>query len=234
VFDFLKQRSMQAEQMDNLDLSGTSINSTLDQLSHINKYLGNNKAVLSEIKKDILSSTGSLKIVDLGCGGGDLVLAIAKFAASHHKDVSLIGIDGNPHILEYAQNKSSAFSSVQYEVHDILADDFQLPVCDILISSHFMYHFSDAQLIAFLSNLKSCVRSKILISELQRSSISYVLFSILSRVLFFSSMIRKDGLTAISRSFRRSEIVAIFEKAGFSDYRVSWKWAFRYLVEVEV
>ncbi len=231
---WLTTRSTETEEMDNLDLSGEMLHQTLDGLSYINRLLGNTNATISLVKSSILNSDHPLTILDLGCGGGDNLRAIATWAYKNKHTVQLIGIDGNKNILAYAQSKNTKDISIQYDQADILAPSFQLPPCDLLISSHFIYHFSDADLVSFLKKSKQQISTKIIFSELRRSKLAYVLFKIGNLFLPFSKMVKEDGLKAIRRSFSKKELDAILVGAGFERFEVKRKFAFRWLVEVVV
>jgi len=226
----LSQRSSEKEQMDNFNLSGIELNKTLNGLFTINKYLGNTATTLKAVKKEILKAKKPLKIIDLGCGGGDNLRAIATWCKVNNKPVELLGIDGNLHILKYAENQNNPSSVIKYLNADILNSDFVLPTCDILISSHFMYHFSDTEIVEFLKKSKNSISTKIIFSELHRSPFAYLLFKIGAVFLPFSSIVKQDGLAAIRRAFNKKELMAILEKAEFTEYQINWKWAFRYLI----
>ncbi len=233
-FDFLVNRQFIAEEMDDFSLQGEKLESTLSSLSRINKYLGNSNSVIDCLKPIIRKSQKPLRIVDIGCGGGDLLREIADDVKASDLDISLIGIDGNANITSFAAKKHEIIPFLRFQTADILDEHFELPECDILISSHFMYHFTDLELSNFLLRQKHYVKSKIIISELQRSVISYRLFQLLGSVLFFPKMIMSDGLKAISRSFRKEELVQILHAGKVEKYTISWKWAFRYLVEIDL
>lgn len=234
MLGFLNNRQFISEEMDNFSLHGEALENTLNGLSNINRYLGNGKVMLNAIKPYIYTSNGIIRIVDLGCGGGDLLFALAKLAHNKGKEVQLIGIDGNPNIVSYLNEKNRQYPNLNFLQADILREDFKLPVCDILISTHFMYHFTDEDLIAFLAKHKSSIRDKVIISELERSKLSYVLFNLMARTLRFPRMILSDGLKAISRSFHKAELMNIIHKAGYTNFTISWKWAFRYLIEINL
>ncbi len=229
----LEKRSVQTEQMDDLSLSGERLTKTLDGLTVINKFFGNTNSTLDAVKRALSKSKHALKIIDLGCGGGDNLRAIEKWCNSQNIEVELLGIDGNENILEYARSKNGSSSSITYTQADILKLNFQLPKCDLLISSHFMYHFSDQELTNFLAKSKTQVTGKMFFSELERSTMAYFLFKVASPLLPFSSMVKQDGLLAIKRAFRKKELQDIIEKAGIASFQVRRKWAFRFLVEID-
>ena len=97
-----------------------------------------------------------------------------------------------------------------------------------------MYHFTDEQLILFLQKSKSNIRRKIIFSELERSKMAYILFKILSPLMPFSEMVKQDGLRALRRSFTKPELEEILQKSSIGTYNIQWKWAFRYLTEIEL
>lgn len=222
-------RSHTAEDLDNLELGGDRLENTLDGLSKINRWFGNSnqtlKAVQEQFQKHDIKT-----IVDLGCGGGDNLRAIAQWCQSQNLDVQFIGIDGNQHSLEYAQSKSAL--TIDFQQADILDPSFELPVCDLLISSHFIYHFKDEELVDFLTKAKTKVTKAIIFSELERSRVAYFLFTISG--LFFSRMIRSDGLKAIQRSFHKSELTRIIDAARIGTFTVQRKKWFRLLTTINL
>jgi|TARA_R110000737_G_scaffold50895_2_gene71976 2-polyprenyl-3-methyl-5-hydroxy-6-metoxy-1,4-benzoquinol methylase len=230
----LSVRSNQKEQMDNFELSGKELNETLSGLTFINKYLGNTAATFKAVKTEIAKAHQTLKILDLGCGGGDNLRAIAKWCSINNKSIELIGLDGNAHILEYAKKLNNKSLTIKYLQADILDSTFELPKCDILISSHFMYHFSDIELVQFLKKSNNKVSTKIIFSELKRSYLAYSLFKIGSILLPFSKIVMQDGLLAIKRAFTKKEITSILHQADLIDYEIHRKWLFRFLISIPV
>jgi 2-polyprenyl-3-methyl-5-hydroxy-6-metoxy-1,4-benzoquinol methylase len=230
----LSKRSSEKENMDNFELSGNDLIKTLIGLTSINKTLGNTASTLKAVKKELLKINKPVKIVDLGCGGGDNMRAIENWCHKNNRAIELLGIDANPQIIEYAQQQNNSNSNINYLIADVLVDDFKLPTCDMLISSHFMYHFSDNEMVEFLKKSKPNVSSTFIFSELQRNSFAYLLFKIGSIFLPFSKIVKQDGLLAIRRAFTKKELIDILERAQFTDYKISWKWAFRFLIVISV
>jgi len=227
----ISSRSHHKERLDDLALEGFLLTKTLKELTYINLFLGNSQNTVTSIQK-IAKKNQIQTIVDLGCGGGDNLRSIRKWFRSKDKKVRLIGIDGNKNSLEYAK-KHKDFE-IEYIQEDILSSDFQIPKCDVLISSHFIYHFSDQELIQFLKSAKEKINTAIVFSELQRSKISYTLFKFFGFLMPFSKMVKQDGLLAIRRSFTRRELENILKEAGINEYSLRWKWWFRFILIIPI
>src|SRR5689334_10353565 len=95
--DFSK-RSQDIEQMDDLNSSGDIIRQTLRELEFINKWLGGNAVTMSGLSKILkhCDRRKQLVIADLGCGSGDMLKLIDRWAQRHGYSVRLVGFDANP------------------------------------------------------------------------------------------------------------------------------------------
>ncbi|WP_271784058.1 methyltransferase domain-containing protein [Aquimarina algiphila] len=223
-----------SEQLDNLSLSGKALNTTLRSLGVINRFLGNhqqlNKAVVHYTKT--YPSTKKIHILDLGCGGGDCILKISKKLKKIGIAASFKGIDGNPESVAYALQNNPDPLSIDYSTADILSKKFIIPDCDLLISSHFIYHFKNEDLIDFLKKIKSKKVKHVIFSELYRSKVAYYIFKRISSILPISDMAKKDGLIAIQRAFTVKELKEIIENSGIKKYSIIKKPFFRMIVKI--
>ncbi len=223
------KRSHIAEDLDNLELKGKELTGVLDGLSRINRLFGNTKDTLKAVQKQFKKHEIKT-IVDLGCGGADNLIAIAKWCKAKKKNVKLIGIDGNQNTLDYARSKSQF--EIEFQQADILHPDFEIPECDLLISSHFIYHFKDEELIALLKRSLTKVNVALIFSELKRDRKAYSLFNNVGG--FYGSAIRSDGLKAIERSFTIDEIFDILDAVGMINIDVESKRWFRYIATIQL
>ena len=84
-------RSTGIEIMDDLKIDGEVVPKTLKELEIINKVLGGNNVTINGIKQLIKGSqNGSpIHITDMGCGGGDMLKLIAKWARKNGHEVQL-------------------------------------------------------------------------------------------------------------------------------------------------
>ncbi len=229
------RRLLQQEQLDDLSLSGQRLTETLSSLKLINRWFGNHrylaKTLIRYCKKN--SQATNWHIVDLGCGGGDCIQHLSKSLERHNIKATFTGIDGNKESISFAQSNTSVNTPVNFMVANILAKDFLLPECDILTSSHFIYHFDDQQLINFLKKTSSTKIKHIIFSELYRSKTSYFLFKTIRFLLPISQMAKSDGLIAIKRAFSIKELKSIIENSKATRFKIEKKPFFRMLVTID-
>ncbi len=232
----LQNRLHTSEQLDNLSLSGTSLKHTLQSLKLINSIFGNHrqlsKAILAYCTKS--KSKKEFHIVDIGCGGGDCINYLSK--KLHKKDFNLFftGIDGNPSSIDYASKNNPNPSHVNYSVANILDPNFIVPDCDLLISSHFMYHFKDEELLNFLQKIQSGNVKHVIFSELYRNMVAYYLFKFIRHLLPISRIAKKDGLIAIKRAFSAFELKKIIEGFGIEKLKIRKKPFFRMIIKIDL
>lgn len=223
-----KYRTEEEEIMDDFTINGKLLHDTLDTLATINTWLGGNGVTIDGIKiilKDQLKGE-VFTIIDLGCGGGDILRAVAAFGQKEGYNFRLIGIDANKNAVDYAAQLSADFENITFKHIDIFSDEFRELKYDIVISTLFLHHFKEDDLMELLKVLISKANLGIVINDLQRHKISYYLFKLIT-VPVKNKMIIQDGLTSVLRGFKRKELEALSKQLKVS-YQLKWKWAFRY------
>lgn len=221
-------RSDEREIMDDFTLAGKALRVNLDILASINKWLGGNQVSLSGIQKLIkdFPKDKELVIVDLGCGNGDMLRRVSKLGKKLGYKFKLMGIDANNDSVQYAKLLSLGFDNVNYCRMNIFSDEFKKLNYDIALSTLFLHHLDDQEIIDKLSLLIDQANIGIVINDLHRSKLAYFLFNIIS---FFinNKIIRNDGLVSIRRGFKKRELET-FAKQLQVKSDITWKWAFRY------
>lgn len=222
------QRSNASEIMDDFSLRGSLLRDTLDKLGSINKWLGGNTITLNGIKQLLKHQPKdrTYTIVDLGCGHGDILRLVADYGRRHQIKFNLIGIDANQDAINYAQELSGNYPELSFQNLDIFSDAFQNLDFDIVLSTLFLHHFKDEDIVNVLQNLSRKSTLGIVVNDLHRSKMAYGLFKLLGLVIS-NHMIVQDGLTSILRAFKRKDLEELSRILNLTS-KISWKWAFRY------
>jgi 2-polyprenyl-3-methyl-5-hydroxy-6-metoxy-1,4-benzoquinol methylase len=229
----LHQRSKEIEIMDDLECSGEMLDQALRELEFINKWLGGNAVTLNAISKLLEHHTKeqTYSIADLGCGGGDMALLIKTWAEKNNYTTEITGIDANPNAIEYARRRVGQ-GSLAFHAMNIFSDEFKKLKFDIVIGTLFFHHFTKDELIGFFRQLKEQVRVGFVINDIHRHPFALHSIGILTRLFSKSAMVRNDAPLSVRRAFLKKELTDILLQAGYTDFSIKWKWAFRWQVIV--
>lgn len=226
-----RRRSNETELMDDLNSEGPVIEQTLRELETINKWLGGNYVTIDAVQKLIGSnSREKWRIVDIGCGGGDILKIMAKWARKKNITAEFIGVDANPNVIAFAEANSAGFPEITYKAIDIFSEEFGALNADIITATLFTHHFTDDELVKLFKSMKNQATTGIAINDLHRHWFAYHSINLLTSLFSKSPMVKNDAGVSVLRSFRRSELLKILKKSGISNFSMRWMWAFRWQV----
>jgi 2-polyprenyl-3-methyl-5-hydroxy-6-metoxy-1,4-benzoquinol methylase len=224
-------RSSAVEIMDDLDCKGEVVDQTLRELEFINRTLGGNQITLNGVNALIGKRQSALEIVDLGCGGGDMLQLLANDFNTKNFQVEFVGVDANPNIINYAK-KHIDDPRIKFSSVNILSQEFKGQTFDIALATLFFHHFSSEQLSNILRQLYTQIRIGIVINDLHRHPLAYYSIKFLTWIFSKSAMVKFDAPLSVLRGFSRKELEQILEAAEIKNYSLSWRWAFRWQVVI--
>ena len=219
-------RASDAEIMDDLDLPASEINPVLAGLGKVNSLLGGHKSLIKALKNFPVCTGYSIS--DWGCGGGDALIAIAKWAVKNDLQLNLTGIDAAPAAVSFARQESAGFNNIDYLQADVITDINRIQTHDIIISNLFTHHFDDELWIRLIKNMQASARKGIIITDLHRHWLLYYAIVVITHVFTRSKMARNDGPLSVKRAFKKTELVALLKNAEIDNYNLTWHWPFRW------
>jgi 2-polyprenyl-3-methyl-5-hydroxy-6-metoxy-1,4-benzoquinol methylase len=199
----LTLRSNQLELMDTLHFTKSEMEKTLEFLSITNKYFGGAHVVLRHLENWIGKKPNQelITILDIGCGGGEIPVAIAKWAKKKNFAIFILAIDLVPVIVEIARKNTRLFPNIHVEeknFFDLVREEQKF---DFVIASLFLHHTPPLETNAVLLGMDKLAKRGIIISDLQRSYPSYLAVSSCS-LLLGNNIVRHDGPLSVRRSFQ--------------------------------
>ena len=225
------KRSQESELMDDFAVEGLIIEQTLRELETINKWLGGNYVTIHAIAKLIGKVRNKTwRIIDLGCGGGEMLKLIALWARKRSIRVELIGIDANQHVVNYAEENTLEFPEISFITGNVLSKDVLLMEAYIITATLFTHHFSDKDLIWLFQNAKKCASVGLAINDLHRHWFAYRSINLLTALFSKSPLVKHDAGLSVLRAFKKRELIDILQAAGINQFSVKWMWAFRWQV----
>jgi 2-polyprenyl-3-methyl-5-hydroxy-6-metoxy-1,4-benzoquinol methylase len=224
------QRSYQKELLDGDMISFADVKQNMRELDSINHLLGGHQITLEGIKILIRKSEEPkvLRIVEIGCGGGDNLRVIKKWAAEKNLTVELTGIDINEECIIYAKSVT-ANAGIHFISSDYKRVEFHEEP-HIIFSSLFCHHFTDEALVYMIGWLRRKSLTGFFINDLHRHPVAYYAIKLVTRLFSKSYLVKNDAPLSVERSFKKRDLQKLFFKADISNYSIEWKWAFRWLV----
>lgn len=223
-------RSTDPEIMDDLNCNGAVLDQTLRELEVINKLLGGNHVTIDGFEKLKLTNGVHLDVADLGCGSGDMLRRISRWARRKKLKVSLTGIDANPHVVAYANKNLAAESNIKIVCMNVLTEEFRSMQFDLITATLFFHHFRHSELVDIFRHLAQQARKGIVINDLHRHWFAFYSIRLLTKLFSKSPMVRFDAPLSVRRGFRRRELKLILQEAGIRNYLLKWRWAFRWQI----
>ena len=226
-----RYRSTAPEIMDDFNMGGEILTDALDKIAAINKLLGGNKVTLDGIKVLLKGRKWpkKIRITDVGCGNGAMLRMLSDYARKHNLDFELNGIDANNCTIEHAKKLSKGYPNISYQCSDIFAEEAETGVCDIMLFTLTLHHFTDQEITDLFKKLKNTVSVGIVVNDLERSALAYRLFTAISYIFKLNHMSREDGLVSILRGFKKADLMKYEKELNINSAYIRWKWAFRYL-----
>jgi len=224
-------RSNEIEIMDDLRCTGQVLDQTLRELEFINKWLGGNKITINAIDQLLKNTnTSEITIVDLGCGGGDMLKIIDAWGKRKKLKLKLTGVDANPYIVDFAKKNLKDYPHIHFETMDIFSEEFQQRKYDIVVGTLFYHHFSSTELTDFFKRLRQQVSIGYVVNDLHRHWLAYYSIKLLTQIFSKSSMVKYDAPLSVLRAFKKEELKQIIMGSQPIEFELRWKWAFRWQV----
>ncbi|WP_457950206.1 class I SAM-dependent methyltransferase [Pseudarthrobacter sp. alpha12b] len=195
------------EQMDRADCDARLLDNTYRQFRVINRVLsGWRKLYNKELRTIITPDQRPVTVLDIGSGGGDLAVMLARWAARDGKPMHITGIDPDPRAATFANRRIPTPGVEFHQAHssDLVRGGARF---DVVISNHVLHHLGPGELRQLLADSEILAAGKALHNDLVRSPAAFALFSV-AALPFRHSYIREDGLTSIRRSYRPAELAA--------------------------
>ena len=193
--------------------------------------MGGDWISLKGLKELISKSKTPLSIIDLGCGSGTL---LSKMVRKYQNQLnSGVGIDANSYIINYARNSQRIFKNLSFIQMNVLDTAEENLNCDILHASLFLHHFTHCELVVLFKIFKLHASRGMVISDIHRHWLAYYSIKYLTQWFSKSTMVQNDGPLSVIRGFRRKEWIRIFEDSGIENYKIRWKWAFRWQIIIK-
>ncbi len=226
-----RRRSPQLEWMDTESVSAEDFAQCLADLAVVNTMTLARPptiAFMRRVARGMAAGT-RLSVLDVGFGEGDMLRRIHRWGTRRGLRMELSGVDLNPWSTAAAEAATPAVMGIRYLTSDL----FDLPPgeTDVVVSSLFTHHLTDAQVVDFLVWMEARARRGWFVNDLHRHPVAFHGFRLLSGAAGWHRFVQHDGPISVARSFRRRDWDALLRRSGLaSKATVRWHMPFRLCV----
>ena len=170
-----------------------------------------------------------LRLLDVACGGGDVMVDVASRAHRAGVPLAVHGCDSSPVALEHARREAERRGvEADFFARDVLAEG--LPGgYDLVCSSLFHHHLSREDAVGLLRAMAEAGH-RVLVQDLLRGTLGYVLAWSGLRLLSRSDVARVDGPRSVRAAFTLSEVRTMATEAGYVGAVVQRGWPERFIL----
>ncbi len=171
-----------------------------------------------------------LTLLDIGCGYGDLLRAVRRWASKRRRPMKLIGVDLSPQVIEIARAAGGAADGIDYYAADVF--NFKPTVAvDFVTTSLVTHHLSEKMIVRFLRWMDANARCGWVIYDLQRSRVPFYFIALAGVLLRLHPVVTYDGRISVARSLTREEWEKLIAQAAIASNAIDLRWfMFRFVI----
>ena len=220
---YLRERAQSlTERMDDPQCDVKKLARTYEQFAPINALLSGWTGIYRRELRPALQS-GARTVLDIGCGGGDVLRHLAKLTQRDGLSAEFLGIDPDPRAIAFAQAQHNPA-----KLHFEQADLYTLPSgADILLSNHVLHHLTSDEIKTLCAACERLASVKVVHNDLRRDDRALLLFPCVGG-WFRDSFIFEDGMRSIQRAFTPKELEKIvppgWQVTPSAPFRLQLQW----------
>lgn len=227
-----RRRILAPEKMDAEPAPAADLARCLGDLEWLSRLTLGYRPTLAYLDRALAAAPpgAELSILDVACGGGDMLRVLRRWGERRGVRLRLAGIDHDPRIVAAARARTPQAACIDYVVGDVFAAGLR---ADYVISALFAHHLDDDRAARLIAWMRARARRGWLLSDLHRHAVPYWFLRVVPPLLRLHRFVRHDAPVSVARGWRGAELLALADAAGVpaEAVRLRWHAPFRWTLE---
>lgn len=196
------------ELMDDPSCDPVRLANTYTWFSRLNPWLARWSSLYHSHVRPAMPPDRPARILDIGCGGGDLLRLIHDLAQKDGQSIELTGIDPDERAIQYARQTAFADRVTLLPVSSQqLVEEGR--TFDIVLSNHVLHHLDSQELTSLMADSVALSNGMVLHNDICRDDVAWLAYWPVAIIPAFNSFLLTDGLRSIRRAWSPEELAAL-------------------------
>ncbi len=229
------KRILTPERLDGRRPDPLLLRQSLADLAWMNRYLGVAGGMTQQLGRMVGGKVHRLRILDVGAGGGDILVALARWCRRRAIEFQGVAVDRGRETSRLAR-ATTGETGESHRIRVVCGDALRLPFADrsydVTVCSTFLHHLEPDQVIQTLGEMARVSAVGFVVSDLRRGPLGYLAslglaFTVWAR----HSYTRHDGPASMRAAFTLQEARELADRAGLEvvvELLPLFRWAMRW------
>jgi SAM-dependent methyltransferase len=188
---------------------------SLADIERLNVWFGGHALTVRHLARLLRQTPAGrpVTVVDLGAGGGDLALRLARWGRQVGRSLSLVALDLDPETLRLARQRTAPSRGIGVVGADAAALPLGDASVDVVVSSLLLHHLDPGVAAAALAEMARVSRLGFVVNDLWRARLGLLAVWLATRLAGCHPISRHDGPLSVRRSYSPAEIRALATRA---------------------
>lgn len=204
----------------------------LADIRRVNRLGGGTRVVLRHLRELVepIPWERPVDVLDLGCGSGDIPLAVAAWLRRRNREARVIAADASAEVLAIARHQVGERPEIALARFD--ARNVALPdrAVDVVLCSLTLHHLDPEDAVRLLREMRRLARVGFIVNDVERSAAGFAVAWAASRLGTRNRLTRHDMPLSVRRAYTVDEVRELLAEAGIAEATVARHPLFRLTV----
>jgi SAM-dependent methyltransferase len=218
----LRREASRIELMDRPDTSPAEMARNLVDIARLNQMGGAIQTIQRHVAPFLEKTPRgeTLRILDVGTGGADIPLALARWAKGRGHRVRIVALDVHPAVLAHAARAAASTPEVRVIAGNALEAPIRPRSVDLVLCSLVLHHLPEEAVVALFRRMAELARLGFVVSDLRRERLAWAVVWLATRAVSRNRMTRHDGPLSVRRAYSLAELTGLAGRAQLPD--ITW------------